>query len=290
MSSGANANIFRRGAALPRPILNIAHRGAASLAPENTLAAARKAHELGADLWECDVRFTKDGLPILMHDATLRRTTDVYRRFPTRGPWWVHLFTLEEIDRLDASSWFNEVDPFGQIRAGAVSPEEREGYRGEPVPTLKEALRFTKERGWRVNLELKAAVHLAPRVVAQRVLEIVQEMGMAERVLISSYNERVLREVKRLDREIAIAPLVALRPQDPVGYLERLEAEAYHPSLWAFNAEDARELRRLGFGVNLWTCDALDRLRELAAGGLVSGIFTNFPQRLGPILEEFFRP
>ncbi|MGQ9477449.1 MAG: glycerophosphodiester phosphodiesterase [Candidatus Bipolaricaulia bacterium] len=290
MSSGANANIFRRGAALPRPVLNIAHRGAASLAPENTLVAARKAYELGADLWECDVRFTKDGVPILMHDATLRRTTDAHRKFPTRGPWWVHLFTLEEIEWLDAGSWFNEVDPFGQIRAGAVPKEAQQAYRGERVPTLERALRFTKERGWRVNLELKPSAHLTPRLAAQRVLEVIQEVGIAEGVLISSYNERVLREVKRLDHEIAIATLVALRPQDPVGYLERLEADAYHPSLWAFNAEDASELRQLGFGVNLWTCDAPDRLRELAAEGLVSGLFTNFPQRLEPILRELFGP
>jgi len=284
----SSANIFRRGAPLPRPVLNIAHRGAASLAPENTLAAARKAYELGADLWECDVRFTRDGVPILMHDATLRRTTDCHRKFPTRAPWWVHLFSLEEIERLDAGSWFNEVDPFGQIRAGAISETERQAYHGEPVPTLEAALRFTKERGWRANLELKPAVHLAPRLVAEKVLGLIQEVGIATEVLISSYDERVLREIKRLDRELAIAPLVALRPPDPVGYLEGLQADAYHPGLWAFVPEDASALRRLGFGVNLWTCDAPDRLRELAAGGLVSGLFTNFPQRLEPILEELF--
>lgn len=288
----SSANIFRRGVALPRPVLSIAHRGAASLAPENTLAAARKAHELGADLWECDVRFTKDGVPILMHDTTLRRTTDCYRKFPTRAPWWVHSFSLAEIEQLDAGSWFNQVDPFGQIRAGAISEAERRAYRGERVPTLERALHFTRALDWRVNLELKppVSVGLTPRLVAERVLEVIQEAGITVGVLISSYDGRVLREIKRLEQGVAVALLAALRPQDLVGYLEELQADAYHPGLWAFNPEDAIQLRRLGFGVNLWVCDAPERLRELAAGGLVSGLITNFPQRLEPILEELFGP
>ena len=287
----SNSSLFRRGAPLPRPVLNIAHRGAASLAPENTLAAARKAYELNADLWECDVRFTKDGVPILMHDLTLRRTTNVYRKFPTRAPWWVKSFTLEEIKRLDAGSWFNQIDPFGQIRAGAVSPEEREGYRGEPVPTLEEALRFTAEHGWRVNIEIKGAGHLPPRRLARAVLEVLERLGsgLKERVLISSYDRRVLREIKRIKPEVPLAAVAFFRPADPQGYLERLQVDAYHPGPLALDLRALPKLRELGFRVNVWTYDAPDRLRELASVG-VTGIFTNFPQRLGPILEELFGP
>jgi glycerophosphoryl diester phosphodiesterase len=148
------------------------------LAPENTLAAARKAFTLGADLWECDVRFTKDGVPILMHDATLRRTTDCYRKFPTRAPWWVHLFSLAEVERLDAGSWFNQDDPFGQIRAGAIPHAEQQSYIAEPVPTLEEALRFTAERSWRMNIEIKGTAQLGPETLARRVVELVQDLEM----------------------------------------------------------------------------------------------------------------
>ena len=121
-------------------VLNIAHRGARSLAPENTLAAARKALEIGADLWETDVSVTTDGQLILMHDDTLDRTTDAPIRFPGRSPWTVSAFTLAEIRDLDAGSWFVETDPFDQIAAGAVTPGEQAAYRGERVPTLRRAL------------------------------------------------------------------------------------------------------------------------------------------------------
>jgi glycerophosphoryl diester phosphodiesterase len=136
--------------------LVIAHRGARSLAPENTLAAAMAAWRLGADGWELDVRMTKDGELILMHDETLSRTTNAPSLFPNRSPWLVSDFTLEEIKMLDAGSWFVDQDPYGTIAAGEVSPEEAAKFRGEKVPTLKEALALTKELGFWVNIELKS--------------------------------------------------------------------------------------------------------------------------------------
>jgi glycerophosphoryl diester phosphodiesterase len=283
-------SIFRRWAALPRPVLNIAHRGGASLAPENTLAAARRAWELGADLWEFDVRITKDGVPILMHDATLRRTTDVYRRSPWRAPWGVKSFSLEELKRLDAGSWFVRGDPFGQIRAGLIPKGEWQAYIGEPVPTLEEALRFTREHGWRANIEVKRMDYLPPRRIARKVVEVIQETQMEDDVIVSSYDHRILREIKRLDEGIAVAPLVVFRPQDPFRYLEELEADAYNPSLLAFNRRDFAELRRRGYAVNIGPYDAPNRLLELAARSRASGIFTNFPQRLELILDGLFGP
>ena len=97
------------------PTLNIAHRGASSLAPENTLAAARKALDLGADMWELDVQMTADGELVILHDNTLKRTSNVETIFPVRRPWRVHQFNLNEIRQLDFGSWFEEQDPFGQV-------------------------------------------------------------------------------------------------------------------------------------------------------------------------------
>ena len=93
--------------------LNIAHRGARSIAPENTLAAALKALQSGADLWELDVVMTADGEPVVIHDKDLSRTSNVESVFPSRRPWLVHEFSLEEIRRLDFGSWFKAMDPFG---------------------------------------------------------------------------------------------------------------------------------------------------------------------------------
>jgi glycerophosphoryl diester phosphodiesterase len=107
----------------------IGHRGAAGEAPENTLASIRKARELGATWIEFDVKLTKDGHPILFHDDCLERTTD--------GRGAVAATTLAEIRRLDAGSWF-----------GAA-------FRGEPVPTLEQALALCAELGLGINVEIK---------------------------------------------------------------------------------------------------------------------------------------
>ena len=102
--------------------LYIAHRGARSLAPENTLAAAEKAVQTGAHGWELDVQMTKDGRLAVIHDKNLDRTSNVSRlnRFADRRPWPTHKFTLEELKSLDFGSWFQETDPFGQIEAKAI--------------------------------------------------------------------------------------------------------------------------------------------------------------------------
>ena len=79
-------------------VLNIAHRGARSLAPENTLAAARMARHAGADMWELDVAVSADGALFVMHDDSLQRTTNAAQRFPDRAPWTFSGFTLAELE------------------------------------------------------------------------------------------------------------------------------------------------------------------------------------------------
>jgi len=106
-------------------------------------------------LWELDVQLTADEELVLMHDSDLTRTCDAKARFPDRRPWLVSDFTLAEIQTLDCGSWFNEKDPFGQIKAGAVPPEDQQSYVGERAPSLREALQFTLDNDWRVNVEIK---------------------------------------------------------------------------------------------------------------------------------------
>jgi glycerophosphoryl diester phosphodiesterase len=107
----------------------IGHRGAAALAPENTLAGIRLAHELGAGWVEFDVKLSSDGVPILMHDDKVDRTTD--------GRGRVREKTLAELGTLDAGAWF---DP---------------AFAGERVPTLEAALTLADELGLGLNVEIK---------------------------------------------------------------------------------------------------------------------------------------
>lgn len=116
----------------------IAHRGASAYAPENTLPAVTLAHDLGAVWVENDVQRTKDGRLVVIHDTTLSRTTDVEERYPDRAPWNVRDFTLAEIARLDAGSWFDEE------------------FAGERVPTLEQYLELLAETGQKLLLEIKA--------------------------------------------------------------------------------------------------------------------------------------
>lgn len=266
--------------------LNIAHRGARSLAPENTIAAARKALAAGAHMWELDVRLSRDGHPVVVHDETLERTSDAPTRFPGRRPLRVHEFTLEELKALDFGSWFAVSDPFGQIAEGNISTAEIEGFRGELIPTLEEALLFTAERDWLVNIEIKDLSGLpGDDAVTEKVAALVGLFGMCERVLVSSFNHKYLLRVKKADRRILTGPLVKTPPSDPVVLMRDLGAFTYHPATRALRLSHVQKLTSLGFGVLTWVVNSPRTARFLLRRG-ISGVFSDFPQRLSQTVES----
>ena len=130
---------------LPSQPRLIAHRGASMLAPENTLAAANLAEDLGADGLEVDIRISLDGVPFLMHDNSLLRTTDVASVFPWREGDRPENFTLAELKQLNAGEWFCRSDPYKTIAKGLVSPVEIKKISQERIPTLAEILGFLEE-------------------------------------------------------------------------------------------------------------------------------------------------
>lgn len=271
-------------ASIPQLPSNIAHRGARSLAPENTIAAARKGLEAGADMWELDVQLTADVELIVMHDGGLARTSDVKKRFPDRRPWRVSNFALAKIQTLDCGSWFNEKDPFGQIKAGVVSAGDQHSYFGERAPTLREALRFTLDNDWRVNVELKDLPSWDKgELMVRKAVALVAEMGMEDRVMISSFNHDYLRQVRALTARIAIAVLSVWAIRKPARYLAHMEAQAYNPRKSAVRAGTVRALRSAGFDVYVWTVNDEKTMRRLISME-VSGIITDFPQTLAKIL------
>jgi glycerophosphoryl diester phosphodiesterase len=263
-------------------VLNIAHRGARSLAPENTLAAAQKALEVGADLWETDLTVTADGELILMHDASLARTTDARQRFPDRDPWTVTTFTLDEIRQLDTGTPFIETDPFGQIAAGRVSPGDLVALMCVRVPTLRQALVFTQQARWRVNLELK---RIPPPMeefpIVERVLKLMEEQGTgAGQVIISSFNHDWLRQVQRLNPDIEVQALVGdLTVGAEPGF------RTYNASAAMVDEEQVRRMVGQGVTVNLYTVNEERDMRRFVRAG-AAGLFTDFPQRLKALLDH----
>jgi glycerophosphoryl diester phosphodiesterase len=146
-------SVFR--GTLPAKPLIIAHRGASMLAPENTLASANLAADLGVYGLETDIHISRDGIPFLMHDDTLGRTTDVATLYPDRARDRAEYFTLAEVTRLNAGKWFVEQDPYKTIAGGRVSAGQIEEYTHQTVPTLADELQIVRKNKLAFIFDLK---------------------------------------------------------------------------------------------------------------------------------------
>jgi glycerophosphoryl diester phosphodiesterase len=266
-------------------IMMIAHRGARSLAPENTISAAEKALESRADGWELDVAMSKDGVLVVLHDDTLERTSNVAEIFPERGPWSVYDFSLDEFQQLDFGSWFVESDPFEQIAQGNLTANDIEAYQSVKIPTLREALEFTQSNQWWVNVEIKdASGTTADAIIVQEVVKLVDMLGMEEQVLISSFKWDYLKQAKALNPNLATGVLVDKLVVDPLALMAELEAQAFHPGIKVTYAEQVKLLRENGYAVNVWTVNDVSDMEKLIEMG-VTGIITDFPQSLYLVLN-----
>lgn len=260
----------------------LAHRGASSVAPENTIAAAQAALEAGADGWELDVRMTGDGELVLMHEGSLEHTTDAATIFPQRAPWRVEDFTLEELRRVDAGSWFIHSDPFGTIASGELPGSRAETMAGEPIPTLREALLWSRERGMRVDMELKGdplcrGLSEAGRLLTERAVSAVRELGMTDRVVVTSFDHEMLRHVKHLVSELAVGALMMSMVPCGQAYLRQVGADGLVIPLGAYDAEKASALRNAGYFLFLWEVEGPDA--PPVGDDSVDGVITDWPQR-----------
>ena len=240
------------GMRVKRP-LNLGHRGACSLAPENTLAAFAKAREVGANGVEFDVQLSADGELVIIHDHTLERTTD------GRGAVATH--TLAELKQLDAGRRFDAQ------------------FAGERIPTLQEVIDLLGDPMY-LNIELKAGYGQAEALPA-RVVECVRRNGCQARVLLSSFELDALRRVRAIAPELAIGVLYS-SPPDPA-QVAALHPEALHPEWKLAGKELISSAHAAGRQVNVWTVNAEADMRSLIALG-VDAIITNYPQRLAALV------
>lgn len=242
-----------------------AHRGAAGLAPENTLAAFRMAIELGVDATEMDLQLTKDGVVVIIHDDTVDRTTD--------GRGRIGDLTLAEIKRLDAGAKF-----------GAA-------YRGERIPTLRELIDLVKAGGnprFRLNLEIKFAEGREgyPADLEERVLAVLRETGFVERVITQSFHHPSAGKMKRLAPGIPAGLLVGQRRQtaDPVAAVRQHGVNYYAPHYSLVTPDLLRTLHGAGIPVVTWTVNEPADMRRLIGMGLGAlpgdGMISDYPDRL----------
>lgn len=245
---------------MKREVLIVAHRGASWDAPENTVESAVRGWADGADAVEVDVHLTRDGEVVVIHDATLLRTTGKDAR--------VDELTLAEIRKLDAGIWKG-----GQ-------------WRGVRVPTLAEVL-TTVPAGGRIFIELKQADGLVPAL--RRVVE--GAPVAPGRVVLISFEAEALRDAKRALPECR-AYYLADTPDGAEEKRAELIAFCVHEGFdglgvsagWPVDAALVERLRADGLELNVWTVNDPERARDLIAAGVTS-LTTDRPGWLRSELE-----
>jgi glycerophosphoryl diester phosphodiesterase len=245
---------------LDRPII-FAHRGDSADAPENTLAAFDLAINTGAKAIELDTMLSRDGIPVVIHDHTLERTTN--------GQGMVCDHDLKDLLQLDAGSWFSG------------------SYKGEKIPSLREVLLMYSQKIL-INIELKN-YHTPFDALTETVIKLVDEMKIWDSVLFSSFLPRNLKLIKQ---QMPHARLALLCPSGISGIFYRsvlyskISPSIIHP---AEKDADPRYIRRehnRGRRVHVWTVNDESRAKELFING-IDGIFTDKPRVMLDLSKRF---
>ncbi|MFI9049861.1 glycerophosphodiester phosphodiesterase [Streptomyces sp. NPDC053427] len=254
--------------------VTIAHRGAPTHAPENTLASIDAAHRLG-DVWvENDVQRTKDGELVILHDNSLARTTNVEQVFPDRKPWNVKDFTLNEIEKLDAGSWF--------------SPK----FEGERVPTLEDYMDEVEDNGQKLLLELKSP-ELYPGIELQTLMQLrhqgwLDRNHVKRRLVVQSFNADSIKTVHSIRPDVKTGflgnPSVADLPTyaefcDQINPNYTTVTPGYVNAVHGLQGPHGRRLQ-----LYTWTVDDGTKAVGLARTG-VDGIISNKADEIREALE-----
>lgn len=240
----------------------IAHRGFSGIAPENTLISFKKAIEAGADMIEFDVSLSKDGIPVVIHDKTLNRTTN--------GKGNVSDFTLQELKKLDAGSWYK--------------PE----FKNEAIPTLEETIQLCKNKVM-LNIEIKKySVKRNVKVdgIENKVVDLLNKYDMNNDVLISSFSKLALQRIKEFNPDIAVAYLYRFGiKQKLIEKFNGLELYSFNQSKRAFSKKALKELQSQDIKLNLYTINQKREMIKFIKLG-VTGIITNYPNKLIEVMEN----
>lgn len=231
------------------------HRGAPSLAPENTLAGFRAAFDAGARWTETDVCILGDGTPVIFHDSTLDRCTDRIGSVAT--------LSAPDLASVNANRQF----PNGPFTA---------------IPTLDEALDLFVELGMGLNLELKLHDHVAPQALVEAVAPVLRSKNFPrDQILLSSFNFDVLRAAKTALPGYALAVIADDLTPEVLDVAQELEADSLN--LWweHLNYDQTQTALKAGFTVNVWTANDAAAVASMLSWG-VTGFMSDCPQTFGP--------
>ncbi|MCU0820968.1 MAG: glycerophosphodiester phosphodiesterase [Spirochaetes bacterium] len=249
----------------------LAHRGAPKVLPENTIPSFKKAVELGADVLEADIHFTKDKKFAVIHDNTLERTTD--------GKGRVADYTLAELKTLDAGYKFS-------ADGGKTFPHRG---RGMTIPSFEEMLiEFPVER---LNIDLKSKSHEQINHYA----DIINRFGAEKRILTASKHTSILIKIRKLFpvmatsfglREIVfLFTLSRLRLQRIIEFRgDALQIPVSYHGIKLARQSFVKRAHQKNLQVHFWTINNEDKMKELLAIG-ADGIFTEDAALLGNVLQ-----
>ena len=226
-----------------------AHRGGGSLAPENTLAAIRMGQSLGYAAHEFDVKLSRDGIAMLLHDATLERTTTGQGRACDLA--WA------ELAKLDAGAWHSE--PF----------------RGERVPSFEDAVRLLRSKGTLANVEIKPTPgfeRLTGERVGTQARELWSEAGVPP--LVSSFSLEALMAAREAAPSLPRGWLAKEFTPDDWAKLAALEAVSFHTDHRKLAREDIPRLQDKGYRVLVYTVNDVATAEQLLEAG-IDGLFTD---------------
>jgi len=231
------------------------HRGSNDVAPENTMDAFKLAIESGADGIEFDVQLSKDGEVVVIHDFTVDRTSD--------GMGRVCDMTLKELEALNLS----------------LEPEKK-----IQIPTLREIFETFKENVF-FNIELKYPSRYS-NDICKRVVALIEEYGVQDRTLISSFDHRLLKRVADLNDQIRLGVLIYSYLLNPVDYIENLgfKPHSIHPATEFLDETFIRHLRDHGHKVYVYTVNDKEDMLYLNKIG-VDGIITDVPKQMKAICQ-----
>lgn len=235
-----------------------AHRGASGTLPENTLPAYAEAAKVGADGIELDIQLTKDGQIVVCHDERIDRTSN--------GTGFVKDYTLEELRGFE----FHKTYP---------------DYPHAQIPTMAEVLDLIQPTGLMINIELKTGLFFYEGI-EEKILKLVREKKMEDRVLYSSFNHYSIRKIQTLNPAAKTAFLTCDGWIDLPAYGKKYGVNALHPDFHNLQYPDFMEQAdREGLDVNVWTVNTKEDILWCAAKG-VHAVITNYPAMALEVLKE----
>ncbi|MDQ0972254.1 glycerophosphoryl diester phosphodiesterase [Neobacillus niacini] len=240
--------------------LCMAHRGFSGIAPENTLIAFEKALELDfVTSIELDVQLSKDGIPVIIHDFSLERTTN--------GFGFVKDKTFHELRELDAGSWFSN------------------HYGGERIPSLEEVLTFLKNKGCFVNIELKTAGGQY-KGYEHTIIDLVKKYDMEKTVCLTSFDHEVIKNIKNIETEIRTGLIIEGNPVLLREQLLECGATILSINVNFLTYELVERLKKDDIDIVTWTVNDAETMEKVIGISKDIYICTNFPDRYMEIVTN----